>query len=142
MQSPGNHVVSETFDGEVTVIDLDAGTYFALGGAGATIWSWVAAGLDEARLREFASAAFSDPDMGRIDEFVEALIGHELLQRTDVGPRQAGSSCDTPVEPGKGQAPFIAPWIERYDDMAELLMLDPVHDVGRAPWPKVPPKSE
>ena len=35
--------------------------------------------------------------------------------------------------------PWPGGWIEAYGDMKDLLLLDPVHDVGAAGWPGTPP---
>jgi hypothetical protein len=34
---------------------------------------------------------------------------------------------------------FVPPVLERYDDMEDLLLLDPVHDVDAQGWPQPAP---
>ena len=40
-----------------------------------------------------------------------------------------------PVAAPRPDGPFTAPVVEKYTDMAELILLDPVHDVSALGWP-------
>jgi len=39
-------------------------------------------------------------------------------------------------------APFVLPVLERYTDMQELLLIDPIHDVDETGWPRRKEQSE
>jgi hypothetical protein len=73
---------------------------------------------------EQAQAVESD-----IRTFIAELVAANLLSRDEsffnVDPQQ------TPIKRGS----FSKPLLEKFDDMSELIMLDPVHDVTEHGWP-------
>ena len=123
--------VHQTVDGEVLVIDTAAGLYFSLRGAAARLWPLLAAGTTPNRLRAAAERAFaaSQPDIrAAVDAIVERLRAEGIIRPTSV----------VEAEPSLVQGP-LEPWaIERYEDMQDLLTLDPIHDVSDSGWPNVP----
>jgi len=119
------HVVHETLDGEVIAIDFDSGRYYSLRGPAEAVWSALAAG--EAQTAEAVAAVVrrrhpGDGEPGPVATFLDLLVEEDLLVRR--GP-PAGT-------PG---AALGALAFERYADMEELILLDPVHDVSEAGWP-------
>ena len=65
--------------------------------------------------------------------FLQQLLDETLIAVSEaVEPR--------PQAPGQGTAggkrrTYVTPAFDRYTDMAELLLIDPVHDVDEAGWP-------
>ena len=45
-----------------------------------------------------------------------------------------------PSTNGHEKPSFNAPALQKYSDMQELLLLDPIHDVDEAGWPKPNPE--
>ncbi|HEY2536878.1 MAG TPA: PqqD family protein [Solirubrobacteraceae bacterium] len=157
------HVVHETIDGETILIHLGTGAYYSLEGVGAHVWGLAVAGGEEGEiLAEVQSRYDEDPQI--VGEAVEALLRRlleeELLAQaemtaTDAGeggapadgepdgarpsettpseepPRPAGSAPSLPAE-------FVAPVLNKYTDMQEFMLIDPIHDVEEeAGWPHV-----
>ena len=119
-------IAHETVDGEVVAIDFSTGSYFSLRGAAEAAWSALTG--DEARDGERVVAAVADrfdgeadPDQVRL--FLEQLTSEGLLERT-------GEAGMTDVTGDLGALAF-----EKFTDMEELILLDPVHDVSEAGWP-------
>jgi hypothetical protein len=107
-------VIDETFDGEAVIVHLSTGSYFALSPAASELWKLLSAGRSPASL-----AASVDVEPEVIAAFVEQ-IQEELLvvpAESDLGPLPAPLSVDG------------APTIEKFTDMQDLLMLDPIHDI-------------
>lgn len=130
----GGHVIFETIDGEAVVINLDNGNYYSLRGPAAVVWSALTSGHNVkdtvAALEERLSG-----DGGEIDAYVRALCdelrGEELIKESQV--RDPG-----PIEWGDitTGAPFVATKLERFDDMQDLILLDPIHEVDQQEgWP-------
>lgn len=122
-------VVSESFDGDVVVVDLATGRYFSLSRSGGALWDMLAAGASPAAI---GKAAGGPPEP--IAAFAETLHGHRLLERQPGGPA-------TPPEP-QAVARFAAagdtPEVSVFDDLADLFTADPIHDVEEpAGWPVV-----
>lgn len=132
-------VIHETLDGEVVAIDLASGAYFSMRGTGAVIWDAVAAGLDTDTVVEHVRATHDtgDADVSTdVKTFVEDLVVRELIVAGDgEAPR------DVP-DPGTG-LDYTTPEVEAYTDMADVILLDPVHDVdASAGWPHRPAESD
>jgi hypothetical protein len=121
---------SETLGDETLVIDTVSGTLYVLRGLGATVW--VALTKNAARpslLVEQATERFGSEVGDALGAMLEGLS--ELF---------VAGSGETPVVdwPQKAEPPTF----ERFDDIADILTLDPIHDVqSDAGWP-FEPKSE
>jgi len=116
-------VASETIDGESIVIDLATGAYYSFQGWTAWAWQSLCAGVDTSDV----DAALVE--VGGASEFVERLVAAQML--IDRGADPVDPAPDFP--PGAAESLIV----ERFDDMADMIMLDPVHDVDRAAgWPR------
>jgi hypothetical protein len=133
-------VIHETIDGETVIVNLDSGNYYSLDTVGADIWDAVGKGLPVDHIIEDISFKFS----GEREEIEQAvrLFMNELLQETLIAPRGPGSAGneetrDTPVRSATpdGRLPFKTPTLQKYSDMQELLLLDPIHEVDETGWP-------
>jgi hypothetical protein len=126
----------ETIEGEVIVIDLTTGSYYSLRDASAAIWQEVEKGTDEAGIAialehryEAANDEIRDAARRLLDELVAEGLVERVSSETDVEPR--ASSPPTANE----RRPFQAPVLEKHSDMQDLILLDPVHEVGPQGWP-------
>lgn len=127
-------IVHETVDGEVIAIDLASGSYYSLAGSGPAVWEQLGNGASEAEICAAMAGRF-DADGEAIARAVSVLLA-ELRESnlivTDDLPAEA-----TPVASGRGEkAPFEAPRLERYTDMKDYFLLDPIHEVDTAGWPR------
>ena len=136
------HVIHETIDGEVIVINLASGNYYSLRGSGASVWEILAtgpSGVDE--VVTVAGGHFdASPDEIRagVAPFVEQLMAEELVvwgngQRDGAGI--GGAAPDV-------RQRFAAPSLEKYTDMQDLVLLDPVHEVDATGWPQQRPDDQ
>lgn len=129
------NVVYETFDREIVMVNLDTGKYYSLSGTAPTIWSDLAEGyeLDEITRRIHSRYSGELDAIGTaVAAFADRLVAEDLLVPThDLVVRPHGPL----VEPAGNKEPFEAPLVENYEDMQDLLMLDPIHDVDSAGWP-------
>lgn len=127
-------VIHETLDGEVVAIDLGSGAYFSMRASAAVIWDALVAGLDTAGVVDHVTAthAESDADVATdVEAFVSDLVARELIV---AGAPTTGSAPDH----GTG-LPYVTPVLEAFTDMADVILLDPVHDVdATAGWPHQP----
>ena len=126
-------VIHETIDGETIVIDLSTGTYFSLRGAGPVIWNAIAAGERADAIAARLGTVYPDePGVAdAVGAFVRELEAEGLLVSN-------GTSHDGPAAAPLADAEptaFIAPTLEKYTDMQDIILLDPVHQVGDRGWP-------
>lgn len=122
-------VVSESFDGDIVVVDLRTGRYFSLSRSGGALWQMLSVGASPA-----AIGLAAGQDTAAIAAFAATLRGHGLLAKSTEG---SGSEPDA-----EAVARFIGagdtPEIDVFDDLADLFTADPIHDVEEpAGWPVV-----
>jgi hypothetical protein len=133
-------IIHETIEGEAVMIDLVSGNYYTLGEVGTEIWSL----LEQGSSRDEIVAALEeryDGDHATIEESVDAFLDElqqdELILESDV------AESSRPRLNGSGEiAPFRPPKLEKYTDMQDLILLDPVHEVGERGWPHTSSESK
>lgn len=136
----GSNVMSETIDGEVIVINLATGTYYSLREAAAATWSLVERGATAEDVSATLETRYDGSQaaiMDAVQTFLSDLEHEELVASTNE-QNGAGEHAVLPDEAGSDRRPFQAPVLEKYTDMQELILLDPVHEVGAAGWPHRP----
>ena len=136
-------VVHDVFDdGEVAVINLLSGRYYSLTGTAPALWPHLVDGATVDELVAFVASRFdpSDVDIApAIAAFVDMLRAENLVEsgviddESGTGLAAIGDAVD-----GGPRPRFEVPLIERFDDLEELILLDPVHDVGDLGWPHAP----
>ena len=124
-------VVHETIEGEVIAIDLARGSYYNLAGSGPRIWSQLVQGASAASI----ASGFEGSE--EVEHEVAALIDRladEALIVEQSGTAASGSPAE--AEP----VPFEPPRFEKYTDMEDYFLLDPIHEVDASGWPNRPPR--
>jgi Coenzyme PQQ synthesis protein D (PqqD) len=137
------NVIHETIEGEVVLIDLKTGTYYSLRDTGAAVWQALQNGADADGIAAELRSRYDGSDE-QIHEAVRQLLAElerEGLIRADEG---AAASAVPPSASDNGAArlPFSAPVLEKHTDMQDLILLDPVHEVGAEGWPHPAPPDE
>jgi hypothetical protein len=130
-------VTHERLDDEVIAINLESGAYFAFDGVAADCWSLLAAGFDTEHVAKAVAERYAvDPARTTTDvtQFVAQLEDARLI--TPPGPDADASAPDgDPLPAPVGPLVYAAPAVDRFDDLEELLLLDPIHEVDEAGWP-------
>lgn len=129
-------ITHQTIDGEVVLINMETGCYYSLQQSGAEIWQLLEAGANaETVTAQLANRYQAEP--GQIASAVEKLLA-ELQQEAIVVPDASSAANGLELNgnsaepPGK---PFQAPVFEKFTDMQDLLLLDPIHEVADTGWP-------
>lgn len=125
-------VVSETIEGEAVIMHHGTGRYFDISGSGAIVWQAIEQGATPAMLCDHLAAAHDllpAQAEAHVATFLETLAAHDLI-RTD--PEAVASPL--PALPVLA-APFLPPALGVHDDLADMLLLDPIHDVDEVGWP-------
>ena len=127
-------VMHETIEGEVIVIDLTTGSYYSLRDASAEIWREIESGADEARIGAALELRYEGPRaeiQASVGRLLDELSAEGLIEPSDA------SSDEPPALPTTAavRVPFQPPVLEKHSDMQDLILLDPVHEVGPRGWP-------
>lgn len=133
-------VIHETIDDEVVIIDFDSGSYYSLDKVGADIWNFIQDGITVTEIVAGITRRYEGQRV-HIEEAVNQLIA-ELQQENLIvpdgvrEPKNFEEFVPTGLEIEK--LSFEAPALQKYTDMQELLLLDPIHDVDETGWPNIP----
>jgi hypothetical protein len=125
-------VAVQEFDDEVLLANFETGVYYSLTGSAAAIWLGLKSG---ATVEEIAAAftAFEAqnnlPTAEVVRNFVEKLLTEKIIAPSPGVPDRQ------PWHP-QSSTSFSLPVLDRFDDLRDLLLLDPVHDVSQAGWPR------
>jgi hypothetical protein len=122
------NIIFEDFDGDLVVLNMNSGQYFGFNAGAAVVWEAFIAGYAPDAL----ASAYSQPET--VTSFAQQLVGLELLK--------AEGAAETTV-PEKTRLLIAemteAPTVQVYDDLSDLILADPIHDVDQdAGWPHLP----
>ena len=121
-------IVFERFDEDLVVLNLRSGQYFGFNHAGTVIWSALSSGVKVGLIIE------AGVNRESLEQFLSELIAHGLLIET----AQLQTALSEELTKLLSQE-LEVPSIEIYDDLAELIMADPIHDVDTdVGWPMLP----
>jgi hypothetical protein len=122
----GPDIVHEEFDGDLVVLNLGTGRYFGFNAAAAAIWGGLMAGARPAR---FCGLGLADAEIGR---FVAELADLGLIL---ADPEAADAALPEEIRQALAAA-VSPPSVESYDDLSDLIVADPIHDVDQETgWP-------
>jgi hypothetical protein len=127
-------IAYELIDGEVVVIHLRHGSYHNLSSSAAWLWAELLQGATvtqlQALLATLPGAPAAEVAAAVTAEFLATLQAADLIHP---GGAESGLAAPFTVPvPTHYQVPLV----ETYTDMQALLLLDPVHEVDAAGWPK------
>jgi len=133
-------IVYETIDGEAILLDLRSGNYFSLDGAGAAIWDYIAATGDWKKSIDLlikGNEGRKDEIFGTVENFISELMTEGLLVPAE-DDEEFSFNEDHEEALKAATKDFKAPVVNKYSDMKDLLLLDPIHDVDEEGWPEAP----
>lgn len=126
----GRDIVSEKFDDDIVVLDLKSGKYFSFTDSGCALWEALSGGVKPELLVQSAA----NVSAGDLEAFLRKLLEHNLIAVRS-GAANAALSADLLQ---KIAAAKELPDIFVFDDLADLFLADPIHDVEEpAGWPAV-----
>jgi Coenzyme PQQ synthesis protein D (PqqD) len=133
-----NHpqVINETIEGEAIMINLVTGNYYSLDTVGGEIWELLEQSLSAEDIVTVLGQRYEASEeviRNAVVELLAQLASEQLVVRDD-GRHSAAPPASTQTG-GTGRLPFEAPKFEKFTDMPDLILLDPVHDVDQRGWP-------
>lgn len=118
-------VAAKVIDGEAIIIRLSDGFYFSMSHVGALVWSLIEQRMtvneivSEVLARYHASEA---QVLGDVVDLANQLLREELVQTVTSGP-DSSEGAEGPLAEAKEA--YESPRLQQYQDMADLLALDP-----------------
>ena len=124
-------VIAELVEGEVIAINLDNGSYYSLVGPSVEVWNLLLQGHSAEEILRGSTMGDADGALEGLARFIEALVAEQLLRPAH--PPKGGPANGIGIQPcAGGELRF-----DRFTDMQDLLLLDPIHEVEKeVGWPK------
>jgi hypothetical protein len=122
----------ERLDGEVVIISFETGKYFNSNNSAADIFYLIENGVSQNSWPEILSSNFTgfDEQNSGISDFLDMALEEKLLLVAD---EEEIKLIDLPSDyVRKGWEP---PSLLIFDDLADLLLIDPIHDTSTSGWP-------
>lgn len=115
------------------VIDTSTGSLLLLGGLSNALWDRLRAGTTAEHLLAEVTSRYGDAATASARQFIDELVAAALVVTTD------GTPDASPGDAVAWPETFSAPTLERFDEIADIMTMDPIHDVdpGRG-WPHAP----
>ena len=127
-------VIHEILDDELVIVNLKTGSYFSLDRVGAVVWRAVDRRASRAEIVAEVVARYHGPE-AEIEREVSRLL-EDLQAHALIAVSAEGATMPPGTAPAAGERlPFSAPQLQKYTDMQELLLLDPIHEVDESGWP-------
>lgn len=128
-------IVSESFDGEIVVVDLNNGKYFSFSDSGNVAWHALTSGVSPGKLLELQAPSISREDL---ETFVGNLIGHGLICESESAATVPGEDIAMRLQASRERLEVAV-----FEDLADLFLADPIHDVEESKgWPMVREPSQ
>lgn len=136
-------VIGEVLDREAIIVNLDSGVYYSVRDAGALVWQLVERAVDYTTIIDVVSKVYRGNPIEistHLTSLLEEMVQEALLLTDDLTPSPGDENAEN--ETGFGDlisekgGDFVPPTLEKYTDMADILLLDPIHEVGNQGWPQ------
>ena len=129
-------IVHEHIDEELTVINLEKGHYFIGKGTAIDLFLMLEEPMTVDALTDGILAVYSVPDTVVRDEImtlIELWLTNGLISEVEGCPETSSTEAATVA----GTQPWTQPVFVAFDDMQDLLLLDPIHEthLDQQGWP-------
>ncbi|MEO9965295.1 MAG: PqqD family protein [Reichenbachiella sp.] len=123
-------VSSELFEDEAVIVNLENGNYYSYSGSGIDIWKFLKEGIDRPALNKIFTEKynFESTAAEEFDKMVDELLTEGLLIEQE-------GAATKPANVTFRHEAFVTPALNKFTDMQDLLLLDPIHDVDATGWP-------
>ena len=126
-------LTAEEFEGETVLLDVVRGLYYSLGGAATELWRAFGEPRGTAEVVDALCRQLAGADRVVLQDAVERMRDNQLLV-----PSLESSGVDLADFTVTTRA-FVLPTVEVFSDLADLISIDPVHEVDAVTgWPVRP----
>lgn len=131
-----NEVIHQEFSDELVIVHLGTGSYFSLSDSAALLWQELASkNLTATDLAHCLSSRY-DVDDGTALQDGSQFLDHLEREGLVFQAERSGAEVMS-IEPMAVRHRYAPPTLSTYNDLQELFLLDPVHDVDPDQgWPR------
>lgn len=121
-------IIYELLDDEIILANLETGIYYSLRGSAIPIWQLLISRHSSSSIGQIFTERYQRDVSSTILPFIDELLKEDLLVERPFDLNPDLPSLLWPKE-------FSVPSFEKYQEMKNLLMLDPIHEVDEQGWP-------
>lgn len=122
-------LAADVFDGEYIIANLDTGLYYSIQGIAVSLVAALPFETPQPHINLLADAfplnATSIHD--ELNDIFQELVKEEIIKEGHLTSNPVATSCSPPDQ-------YIPSRFNRYADMQDLLLLDPIHEVDEEGW--------
>jgi len=126
------HVVCQIFDTETVAVNMESGCYYSVEGSGSGILRCVESGCTHGEILA-AVAPGDDAAAASVEAFLREALAEGLIVGEECATVPGVEASPADASPAK---PWVLPRLQKFTDMRELLLLDPIHELDQAGWPQ------
>lgn len=128
-------VVHETIDGETVIVNLENGVYYSLRNSGVDVWNFLETGANY----DECMSMLLDRYEGSPDEIKKSVADLLIILQKEglvqvSSTKRSDNLAPQPVTTIE-KIGYIPPVLEKFSDLQDLLLLDPIHEVDEDGWP-------
>lgn len=134
-------VISEVFEDEVIAVNFDTGSYYGMAGTALHIWRALDTTSSLETIVSSCAAAYGVEGQvirPSIDAFIRRLSEESLIVPAVAASNGAPEAAACIPSGARWEEPVLSV----YEDMKDLLLLDPIHDVDETGWPARKPDAQ
>lgn len=134
------HVVHDTIEGETILVNLKNGNYYSFDQFGVLLWEILVNQGDMQILIAMLADKYSIP----VDDCKDAILAFikQLVQEELIIPFNESATADLQIDAtgiadllNQMPASFEIPLLHKYENLQDMLFLDPIHDTDEKGWP-------
>ena len=130
----GEGIIYQEMDDEIVIINLETGTYYQLNAAAAWLWKAIEAYCPADQMQSWFLVRYQgDPEetAASIQTLLQQLQNELLIGLGEVDENWILPESSPPTD----RLPYRNPVMNKFTDMQDLLLLDPIHEVDESGWP-------
>jgi hypothetical protein len=123
----------ERLGGEVVIISFETGKYFNTNGPAADLLYLIEKGIPQVKWESILANAFQNfhLNLGGIEKFLKQAFDERIII---TGASHSKTDINLPSDYKRNT--WSAPQLSVFDDLADLLLVDPIHETSTEGWPK------
>jgi len=119
----------EDFQSEIVLVNIESGIYYNMSGLAADLLRNLQEPVDESMITNWIQS-LNDKSSEEGLQYLEWLLSEQIVVKSPGQPDAADETSNLNIKLSSDL------WIyHRFDDMADLIRLDPIHDVSHKGWP-------
>lgn len=128
-------IVHETIEGETVIVNLENGVYYSLRDSGVDVWNLIETGTNFDELLDYLNDHYEGSLKEMKNSLVDLLVILQKEGLVKVSSSKPESKKGSPSNTNGKKFKFSPPLLEKFSDLQELLLLDPIHEVDEEGWP-------